>query len=100
MLLCVHLRLHGQVIDLALSAFALLLSACWIPRAIVSLALTLSDPMTSDCWGQGWSGVRGVFWPCALCGGVGAPCCRTLAGELRKHLVTIAEVAFVVFRGM
>jgi len=86
-LLAVHLQ--SQVHGFDLSAFQLVPSACWVPLVFVPLALTLSGPMPSDAWGQGWSGVRRVFWPCALCGGVGAPCCRTLAGGLHKHLAAV-----------
>ena len=85
MLLAVQLQRHVRVFDLP--AFTLVHSACWIPLVYIPLALTLSGPVLSDAWGQGWSGVRRVFWPRALCGGVGAPCCRTLAGGLHEHLV-------------
>ena len=87
MLFSLHFRCRVHEVDLHVST--LVSFAWWIPCVFVPSALTRSDPLLSDAWGQGWSGVRRVFWPWALCGGGGAPYCRTLAGGLRAHLVAV-----------
>ena len=61
MLFSLHFRCRVHEVDLHVSA--LVSFAWWIPCVFVPSALTLSDPLLSDAWGQGWSGVRRVFWP-------------------------------------